>query len=213
VLRCCSWLVATSTSAGFTAWAACAADLSRSVPERATGRHLTYSRDLTAAGRRRAPSSQEQRIHDPTASVRRPTQSRTDPTHRHHPARQLDHEQARAAGTTVLEAAEVLRELTQELLPDALTEVSVNLDTPHGPPVPGRTSPIHTDSKAGLELDLGARRLLVDGEEVELAFREFELLSCLAASGGRGPPERTPLDAFWPSRRRNHVDGWCPRRA
>jgi DNA-binding response OmpR family regulator len=49
----------------------------------------------------------------------------------------------------------------------------------------------------GLELDLGARRVLVDGDEVELTRKEFDLLARLARDAGRVVTREDLMSDVW----------------
>jgi DNA-binding response OmpR family regulator len=50
---------------------------------------------------------------------------------------------------------------------------------------------------AGLEVDLGRRRVAVDGEEVPLTYLEFELLAALARELGMVVPRSDLLERVW----------------
>lgn len=49
----------------------------------------------------------------------------------------------------------------------------------------------------GLEVDVGAHRVLVDGKPAEFSAREFELLRLLAERAGRVVTRRTLFDTVW----------------
>jgi DNA-binding response OmpR family regulator len=49
-----------------------------------------------------------------------------------------------------------------------------------------------------IEIDEAGREVRVDGEEVELTRREFDLLACLVRERGRVVPRDTLLETVWP---------------
>jgi len=53
----------------------------------------------------------------------------------------------------------------------------------------------------GLEIDVNLRRASVDGQELSLTHKEFELLSYLAARQGEVVPRAEILASLWPSNR------------
>ncbi|WP_439659813.1 response regulator transcription factor [Lentzea sp. HUAS TT2] len=53
----------------------------------------------------------------------------------------------------------------------------------------------------GLEIDVNLRRATVDGQELSLTHKEFELLSYLAARQGEVVPRAEILSSLWPSNR------------
>ncbi|MFD9706244.1 response regulator transcription factor [Lentzea sp. NPDC059081] len=53
----------------------------------------------------------------------------------------------------------------------------------------------------GLEIDVSSRRASVDGRELSLTHKEFELLSYLAARHGEVVPRAEILASLWPSNR------------
>ncbi|MET9226457.1 response regulator transcription factor [Lentzea sp. NPDC003310] len=53
----------------------------------------------------------------------------------------------------------------------------------------------------GLEIDVNLRRATVDGQELSLTHKEFELLSYLAARQGEVVPRAEILASLWPSNR------------
>ncbi len=53
----------------------------------------------------------------------------------------------------------------------------------------------------GLEIDVSLRRASVDGQELSLTHKEFELLSYLAARHGEVVPRAEILASLWPSHR------------
>ncbi|MGI5506945.1 response regulator transcription factor [Lentzea sp. CA-135723] len=53
----------------------------------------------------------------------------------------------------------------------------------------------------GLEIDVTLRRAVVDGQELSLTHKEFELLSYLAARQGEVVPRAEILASLWPSNR------------
>ncbi len=61
-------------------------------------------------------------------------------------------------------------------------------------PVPERQPPLRVD---GLGIDPGGRRVLLDGEQVELTHREFELLLFLARHRGQAFTRDQLMDLVW----------------
>jgi two-component system KDP operon response regulator KdpE len=62
---------------------------------------------------------------------------------------------------------------------------------------PGPRGPIPTYRYRGLEVDFGARRVSVNGAEVQLTPREFEVLACFARNAGKILLHRQLLQAVW----------------
>ena len=54
-----------------------------------------------------------------------------------------------------------------------------------------------SDLPAGLEVDLGRRRVAVDGQPVPLTYLEFELLAALAREPGQVVPRQRLLERVW----------------
>lgn len=55
----------------------------------------------------------------------------------------------------------------------------------------------HADLPLGLNIDLGRRRVAVDGREVALTYLEFELLAALAREPGMVVPRQQLLERIW----------------
>ncbi|WP_375405168.1 winged helix-turn-helix domain-containing protein [uncultured Amnibacterium sp.] len=121
----------------------------------------------------------------------------------------LDEDKARAAGVDLPALVEALRALTAELVPSAETYAAVAL-APAGlggrdvdivrraladrvPAQPATTKKRRT----GLTLDLGRKKLRIDGETAGLTYREFELLQFLVLREGRTVTRTEIIDALW----------------
>jgi DNA-binding winged helix-turn-helix (wHTH) protein len=121
----------------------------------------------------------------------------------------IDEEKARAAGVDLPALVEALRALTAELAPTAETYAAVAL-APSGlggrdvdivrraladraPAQPAAT----TKRRTGLTLDLGRKKLRIDGETAALTYREFELLQFLVLREGRTVARTEIIDALW----------------
>lgn len=77
----------------------------------------------------------------------------------------------------------------EELL--ARVRAALRRAAPHAEP------PIAPFRAAGLELDFAARRVRLDGQDVRLTAREYELLAHLARNAGRVLTHRQILEAVW----------------
>jgi DNA-binding winged helix-turn-helix (wHTH) protein len=121
----------------------------------------------------------------------------------------VDEEKARAAGVDLPALVEALRALTAELVPSAETYAAVAL-APAG--LGGRDVDIVRRALAdrapaqpaaaprrrtGLTLDLGRKKLRIDGETAALTYREFELLQFLVLREGRTVTRTEIIDALW----------------
>ncbi|GAA2750492.1 winged helix-turn-helix domain-containing protein [Amnibacterium kyonggiense] len=123
----------------------------------------------------------------------------------------IDEAKARAAGVDLPALVDALRALTAELVPSAETYAAVALApaglggrdvdivrraladrTPAGTPKP-ETKPRRT----GLTLDLGRKKLRIDGETAPLTYREFELLQFLVLREGRTVTRTEIIGALW----------------
>ncbi|MFD1721244.1 winged helix-turn-helix domain-containing protein [Amnibacterium endophyticum] len=120
----------------------------------------------------------------------------------------VDEETARAAGVDLATVVDALRRLTAELVPGAETYAAVALApagaggrdvdvvrraladrAPASAPAPKR--------RTGLTIDLGRKKLRVDGETAPLTYREFELLQFLVLREGRTVPRTEIIDSLW----------------
>ena len=120
----------------------------------------------------------------------------------------VDEQAAHAAGTDLATVVDALRRLTAELVPGAQTYAAVAI-APAG--AGGRDVDIVrralTDRAAaaapaprrrtGLTLDLGRKKLRIDGETAPLTYREFELLQFLVLREGRTVPRAEIIDHLW----------------
>ena len=121
----------------------------------------------------------------------------------------VDEDKARAAGVDLPALVEALRALTAELVPSAETYAAVAL-APAGlggrdvdivrraladraPAQPTAT----TKRRTGLTLDLGRKKLRIDGETAALTYREFELLQFLVLREGRTVTRTEIIEALW----------------
>jgi DNA-binding winged helix-turn-helix (wHTH) protein len=124
----------------------------------------------------------------------------------------VDEEKARAAGVDLPALVDALRRLTAELVPSAETYAAVAL-APAGAGgrdvdivrraladrVPAATQPEAptTRRRTGLTLDLGRKKLRIDGETAPLTYREFELLQFLVLREGRTVTRTEIIDSLW----------------
>jgi DNA-binding winged helix-turn-helix (wHTH) protein len=124
----------------------------------------------------------------------------------------VDEEKARAAGVDLPALVDALRRLTSELVPSAETYAAVAL-APAGvggrdvdivrralaDKAPAATQPNApaTRRRTGLTLDLGRKKLRIDGETAPLTYREFELLQFLVLREGRTVSRTEIIDALW----------------
>lgn len=126
----------------------------------------------------------------------------------------VDEAKARAAGVDLSTLVDALRRVTAELVPDAETYAAIAL-APAG--AGGRdvdivrraladrsaasTQPEAPSSsprrRTGLTLDLGRKKLRLDGETAPLTYREFELLQFLVLREGRTVSRTEFIDSLW----------------
>jgi DNA-binding winged helix-turn-helix (wHTH) protein len=123
----------------------------------------------------------------------------------------VDEEKARAAGVDLATLVEALRRVTAELVPSAETYAAVAL-APAG--AGGRDVDIVRRALAdrsaaeasaapapkrrtGITLDLGRKKLRIDGETAPLTYREFELLQFLVLREGRTVQRTEIIDGLW----------------
>ena len=123
----------------------------------------------------------------------------------------VDEDKARAAGIDLPALVEALRALTNELVPAAETYAAVAL-APAGlggrdvdivrralaDRVPAAAQPTAAPRRrTGLTLDLGRKKLRIDGETAALTYREFELLQFLVLREGRTVTRTEIIEALW----------------
>jgi DNA-binding winged helix-turn-helix (wHTH) protein len=124
----------------------------------------------------------------------------------------IDEAKAAAAGVDLPALVEALRAVTAELAPDAETYAAVAL-APAGlggrdvdivrralaDRVPAGTPAAEPAKRrrTGLTLDLGRKKLRIDGETAALTYREFELLQFLVLREGRTVSRTEIIDALW----------------
>jgi DNA-binding winged helix-turn-helix (wHTH) protein len=124
----------------------------------------------------------------------------------------VDEEKARAAGVDLPALVDALRRLTAELVPSAETYAAVAL-APAGvggrdvdivrraladkAPAAAQPDAPATRRRTGLTLDLGRKKLRIDGETAPLTYREFELLQFLVLREGRTVSRTEIIDALW----------------
>jgi DNA-binding winged helix-turn-helix (wHTH) protein len=125
----------------------------------------------------------------------------------------IDEAKARAAGTDLATLVEALRRLTTDLVPDAETYAAVAL-APAGaggrdvdivrralterattPEVPSAAPAARR--RTGITVDLGRKRLKIDGDLAPLTYREFELLQYLVLREGRTVARAEIIEALW----------------
>ncbi len=120
----------------------------------------------------------------------------------------VDEQTARAAGTDLATVVDALRRLTAELVPGAQTYAAVAI-APAGAggrdvdivrrALTDRTAPAAPAPKrrTGLTLDLGRKKLRIDGETAPLTYREFGLLQFLVLREGRTVPRAEIIEHLW----------------
>jgi DNA-binding winged helix-turn-helix (wHTH) protein len=123
----------------------------------------------------------------------------------------LDEAKAHAAGIDLPALVEALRSLTAQLVPTAETYAAVAI-APSGlggrdvdivrralaDRVPATTQPATAPRRrTGLTLDLGRKKLRIDGETAALTYREFELLQFLVLREGRTVSRTEIIGALW----------------
>ena len=124
----------------------------------------------------------------------------------------IDEAKARAAGIDLAGLVEALRRVTAELAPTAETYAAVAL-APAGtggrdvdivrralteravPQAPA--TPAGPRRRTGITLDLGRKRLKIDGDTAPLTYREFELLQYLVLREGRTVARAQIIEALW----------------
>ncbi|MDQ1513346.1 MAG: hypothetical protein QOC59_1188 [Microbacteriaceae bacterium] len=124
----------------------------------------------------------------------------------------IDEAKARAAGVDLAGLVEALRRVTAELAPTAETYAAVAL-APAGaggrdvdivrralteraaPPPPA--APAGPRRRTGITVDLGRKRLKIDGDTAPLTYREFELLQYLVLREGRTVARAEIIESLW----------------
>jgi DNA-binding winged helix-turn-helix (wHTH) protein len=126
----------------------------------------------------------------------------------------VDEAKALAAGIDLPALVEALRALTAELVPSAETYAAVAL-APAGlggrdvdivrraladrAPAGAPQAEAAKRRRTGLSLDLGRKKLRIDGETAALTYREFELLQFLVLREGRTVSRTEIIGALWSS--------------
>jgi DNA-binding winged helix-turn-helix (wHTH) protein len=122
----------------------------------------------------------------------------------------LDEAKAREAGVDLPAIVEALRALTAELVPSAETYAAVAL-APAGlggrdvdivrralaDRAPAAAQAPAKRRRTGLTLDLGRKKLRIDGETAALTYREFELLQFLVLREGRTVTRTEIIESLW----------------
>ncbi|QXT63207.1 winged helix-turn-helix domain-containing protein [Tessaracoccus palaemonis] len=101
----------------------------------------------------------------------------------------LTEEDARRAGTTLPRVAQALRLQLSALLPAAETQVV--------PLHPARAARRPAPREPGLVIDLGRLQARVDGVDLGLSEREFDVLACLVAAGSATLGRQELFDEVW----------------
>ena len=122
----------------------------------------------------------------------------------------LDEATAKNAGTSLTEVVNALREKLSELAPGTETYAAVAL-APKGaggknvdvvraalqdPKVTKRQIQ-EDESEHGIVIDVSRRRVLADGNNVGLTFKEFELLTYLISAEGETISRKQLVDLIW----------------
>ena len=132
----------------------------------------------------------------------------------------LDEESAAAAGTSLTKLAQELRTYAQTLVPNAQSHAAVALAPAAAPgtdlevvrqalgdptvsrrarvepPVPAPPTPA-AQRPSGVLIDLSRREVHLDGETLNLTFKEFELLNYLVENGSRTVGREELLSGLW----------------
>jgi DNA-binding winged helix-turn-helix (wHTH) protein len=126
----------------------------------------------------------------------------------------LDEAKAAAAGTSLHRIVQALRTLTEELAAGAETHAAVAL-APEGaggrdvdvvrlalqdPTALAKHRGAPTDEDrhpAGVVIDISRRRVLLDGDNANLTYKEFELLQYLVLREGRTVERSELIDGLW----------------
>lgn len=126
----------------------------------------------------------------------------------------LDEEAATAHGTTLSQLAQNIRSFIQELVPGAQSHAAVALAaaSAQGPDIdvvrqalgdPTVNRRPRTDAQpaqarpTGVLIDLARREVQLDGEILNLTFKEFELLNYLVENGTRTVSREELLSSLW----------------
>ncbi len=128
----------------------------------------------------------------------------------------LDEEAATANGTTLTKLAQDIRAYVQELVPNAQSHAAValapagaqgtDIDVVRqalGDPTANRRPRTETRSQSqprtatGVLIDLARREVQLDGEVLNLTFKEFELLNYLVENGTRTVSREELLESLW----------------
>lgn len=129
----------------------------------------------------------------------------------------IDEEVAAANGTSLAKLAQDIRAYTQSLVPQAQSYAAVAIaaaDTPgssldvvrstFGDPTVGprqrvelRVNNAQEPRPAGVLIDLARREVHLDGDTLNLTFKEFELLNYLVENGARTVGREELLDGLW----------------
>lgn len=126
---------------------------------------------------------------------------------------ELDPDRTLPSGPRLAHVADELRKLARSLLPHAETRTAMLVQPEHDadatsafdnavtPPsgAAGTERRLTTWAADGVRLDPAGRRLVVDGAEVALTMREFELISYLAHHRGRAIGRSELLERVWPA--------------
>jgi len=125
----------------------------------------------------------------------------------------VDANQALEHGTSLSQIAAALRKTLDELIPGAGSETHAavalapkdvggrNIDVVRAalrdPELSAKVPQLEADRQSGIVIDLPRRRLLANGENAGLTYREFELINYLINSQGETISRRELIEAVW----------------
>jgi len=124
----------------------------------------------------------------------------------------IDADTAAANGTSLSKIAAALRSTLDELVPGSGAETHAavalapretsgrNLDVVRAAlrdPQLAKVVKTEPEGQRGIRIDLQRRRLLADGENANLTYREFELINYLVDRQGETVSRRELIDAVW----------------
>ena len=125
----------------------------------------------------------------------------------------VDANQAAANGTSLSQIAAALRKTLDELVPGSASETHAavalapkdaagrNIDLVRtalrDPELTGKGAVVEPDRQSGIVVDTQRRRLLANGENAGLTYREFDLINYLIDNQGETISRRELINAVW----------------
>src|SRR5699024_15137 len=104
----------------------------------------------------------------------------------------MDEQSALAAGTSLTRLANELRHYVETRAPGAESYAAGAIS----PELAAAPAPVST-RQPGVLIDLARREVLLDGEPLNLTYKEFELLNYLVENGGRTVNREELLQTLW----------------